>query len=316
MLGAALLGLGTLLRFHNAIFCIALVLIWLCRRRWRESAEVLAVLAASAVTLGAIDWLTYGGWFQSVILYMRFTADGGGPVTGAAPVTYYLTMLTGSMPLEFVTVLILSIVGVRKAPALAAVIGIFFLAHLMTPNKAYRYVIAALPMLGALAAIGLEYLWSTNARQAARVAALVMLAGALWSLVTVRSLTFGDIGPYEQTRPRDSVYNEMGAMNRLLIAAGRQPDLCGVMLRADHLVWVGGYSYLHRNVPMYGADGPAPTTGFYNYVITPVFDTIGNPVAIDGDLALRRLGNDSCQADPQYDWRLPGYDDIRRKLGR
>jgi phosphatidylinositol glycan class B len=316
LLGAALLGLGTLIRFHNAIFCLALVFVWLARRGWRQTAEVTVVLGLAAVVLGGLDWLTFGEWFQSIRLYVKFTLDGGGPVTGGSPASYYASMLFESMPLAFATTAVLAVAGVRVSPALGAVVLIFLLAHSLTPNKAYRYVLAGLPMIGALAALGLQWCWSRQLRHLALAGVGALLLGSVVSFVSFRALTFGDIGPYELTRTNESAYDDVGPVNRLMTIAGRQPDLCGLRVETHHLVWIGGYSYFHRQAPLYSPEGPPRTLGFYNYVIVPVADTVGNPVALDGDFALRRLTNTTCQPAPDYDWHLPGFEEMRRDLGR
>jgi hypothetical protein len=313
--GASLVGLATLLRMHNAVFFAAILVVYAARRRWREMAEAAGVFAVWALALGVLDKLTWGGWFQSVVLYMRFTLGGGGPVTGSSPASYYLEMLPGSMPLAMIAVTVLALAGTARARALAFVTGVFLIAHFITPNKAYRYVLPALPLLGALAALGLQNVLGKRRWGMAAAASGALLAGCFLSLVTVRTLTFGDIGPYELSRPTERVFDDRGSVNRLLIAASRQPDVCGLKVETHHLVWIGGHSFFHRDVPMYAPDGPPRDSGFFNYVIVPAGETVGDLIATDGPLVLRRLTSAVCRPDPMYDNRLPGYDNVRRLLG-
>ena len=130
------------------------------------------------------------------------------------------------------------------------------------------------------------------------------------------TLTFGDIGPYEKTRPTESAFDDVGPVNRLLIVASRQSDLCGLKVETHHLTWTGGYSFFHRNLPLYSMAGPDRSSGFYNFIIASTAETAGNPVAADGAFVLRRLGPARCAQDPGFDWRLPGYEAIRQGLGR
>jgi phosphatidylinositol glycan class B len=316
IVGGSLLGLAIMLRLHNGIFPLALLMIWVAQRRWRAVLETTAVLLVWAVLFGLFDRITWGGWYQSAELYFRFTFGmGGGPVTGASPAFYYPQMFVKSMPVAAVAVLLLALIGATRARTLGVLVAVFFLAHSMTPNKAYRYALPALPLLGALAAVGLQRLAAAGAARATLPAA-VLLAGCLWSLAVMPALTFGDIGPYERSRPHDRALDDRGPINRLLITAFEQPDLCGLKLERHHLTWVGGYSYLHRNVPLYSLAGPYRESQLYNYIITGVDQTAGNPVAFDGDYVLRRIGTAPCRPDPDFDWRLPGYDHIRRGLGR
>ena len=317
MTGAALLCVATILRLHNGIFCVGLLLAWAGERRWRALADGAAVMAAGAIVFGALDKLTWGEWFQSAVLYLRFTfAMGGGPVTGDSPATYYVELFLRSMPFVTVLLVALAVAGAVRARTLAVVIAVFFVAHLLTPNKAYRYVIAAIPLTGALAAVGLQIVGERWRSRALQVSGALLLVACLWSLATMRSLTFGDIGPYEKTRPTESAFDDVGPVNRLLIAASRQADLCGLRIETHHLTWTGGYSYFHRSAPLYSMTGPDRSSSFYNYIIASTAETAGNPVASDGAFVLRRLGPSSCTFDPQYDWRLPGYDAIRQGLGR
>lgn len=130
--------------------------------------------------------------------------------------------------------------------------AMFLLLHTLIPNKAYRYIVPAFPLLGALAEVGLESIARDFRQDLAYGGAAALAVAALWSGVQFHNLTFGDLGPYERTRPGASAYDDWGPVNRLLIAAGRQPDLCGLKVETDHLVWLGGYSHVHRSVPLYG----------------------------------------------------------------
>ena len=61
---------------------------------------------------------------------------------------------------------------------------------------------------------------------------------------------------------------------------------------------------------------PDRSSRFYNFIIASTAETAGNPVAADGSFVLRRLGLPACTPDPNFDWRLPGYEGIRQGLGR
>ena len=315
VVGASLLGMALLLRLHTGIFGLALFAAWAGRRQWRPAAEVAGVFLAWVLILGALDRVTWGEWFQSPRLYLDFTFGmGGGALTGDSPVTYYGEMFLRSMPFIALVLTPLALAGAVRTPALAAVVVIFLIPHLVTPNKAYRYALVLLPLAGALGAVGLSWL-SGRWPRLARGAGVALVVGCLVSLVTMPLLTFEDIGPWERTRGSESALDDVGPVNRLLMEAGRQRDVCGVRIQTHHLAWTGGYSYLHRRVPLYAPDGPARESGFYNYIIAPPHETAGNPVAHDGNYVLRKIG-DTCRMDPTYSYYLPGFEDIRRRLER
>jgi phosphatidylinositol glycan class B len=276
--GASLLGVALLLRLHTGIFGLALCAAWAGRRQWRSAAEI------------------------------------AGALTGDSAVTYYAEMFVRSMPFIALVLTPLALAGSFRAPALAFVVLVLLAAHLITPNKAYRYVLVALPLAGALGAVGLTWLAARRPRLS-RIAGVALVCGCLVSLVTMPMLTFREIGPWERTRASDSALDDVGPVNRLLIEAGRQSDVCGVRIQTHHLAWTGGYTYLHRHVPLYAPDGPGPESGFYNYVIVLPEEAPGNPVAHDGNYVLRRIAS-GCRPDPNYSYYLPGFEDIRRRLGR
>ena len=274
-----LLGVATLLRLQNGLFCAALLCVF-AARRWTETREAAAVLAGWALIFGLLDKLTLGEWFRSAVVYVRFNLMlGGAPITGTSPASYYVEMFLASMPLATIVVAALCLVAIPRALALAFVTAAFFLVHVLIANKAYRYIVPVLPLFGALAGIGLQAFWNSSRRATALIATSTLLAALAWSAATFHRLTFGDVGPYENTRPAVSAYDDWGPVNRLLIAASRRPDLCGLRVETDHLTWIGGYSYFHRPVPLYGMIGPAHDSGRYNYVIAAAGQDAGTVVA-------------------------------------
>jgi phosphatidylinositol glycan class B len=317
IIGASLLGLATLLRLQNALFCAGLLAVLAARRQWTEVRAAAVVFAVWAGLLGLLDRLTWGSWFRSAEIYVRLNLIlGAEPVTGTSPAPYYLDMLFRSMPIAAIAVAVLCAIAVPRARGLAFVALSFFAVHMLIPNKAYRYILPVLPLLGALAALGLQAIWTSGHRDLAAWAALGLLVAVLSSAVHFHGLTFGEVGPYEKTRPTASAYDDRGPVNRLLIAAGRRPDLCGLKVETDHLAWLGGYSYLHRDVPLYPPTGPAQESGQYNYVIAARGrQETGIVVAADGDRVLWRLGTGGCTPNRAFDPRLPGADEVRRLLG-
>lgn len=103
-----------------------------------------------------------------------------------------------------------------------------------------------------------------------------------------------------------SAYEDFAAINRLLMVAGELPGLCGLKVEATHIAWAGGYTYFHRDAPMYSHLGPPRGAGHYNVVLTPAFTVPpGTVVARDGPLVLARLFDGPCTPDPAYRQDLP-----------
>jgi GPI mannosyltransferase 3 len=304
VLGASLLGLAVLLRLQDALFCVALLLVWLARRRWRPTAELMVVLVGWALLYGLIDRLTWGSWFHSAFAYWRYNwVEGRGALFGASPWTYYLTVLWSSMPAVSLVLAAGAVLGTRRAPALAFVVLAFLAVHMNIPHKELRFILPALPAAMALAGLGLEV---ASERIGWRVPVGLALLAAVISAMRFHTLTFGQLGAYEGQRDAVSAYDDFGNVNRLLVAAGRRDDLCGLKVEATHIAWTGGYTYFHRDAPMYSHLGPPRESGRFNYVLTPGFAaTAGSVVARDGPLVLARLFDGPCVPDRAYRPDLP-----------
>jgi hypothetical protein len=278
--------------------------VWAARRQPRAVARLAAVFAVGALLLGVLDRLTWGHWFQSAFEYLRFNiAEGRSAAWGTSGPAYYALVLGRSMPVLMLVAGPLAVMGFTRSPALAATLLLFVAAHALAAHKELRFLLPALPLLLAAAALGASALQPQGLAFGAGAA---LALAALFSGLRAHRLTFGDLGQYEDLKPRASAYDDFGSVNRLLMAAGARPDLCGLKVEGVHLAWTGGYTYLHRKVPLYAHSGPSRAWGMFNYVVTPA-PALGRaaPVARDGEWVLGHLGFTGCRADPGFSWVLP-----------
>lgn len=306
VVGAALLGLAVLFRLQNGIFCIG-ALAQLCfERRWRHLLEVSIIFALCAFGYGLLDKLTWGSWFHSPQVYFRFNVvEGKAAIWGTDSWSYYLLTLWTSMPALGWLILALAIAAIRSTPVLVLTAMAFIALHSATPHKEFRFLVPVMPLLCALAGVGLESLASWGLKRLGFVAALAVGFTAVFSAARFHSLTFGDLGHYRQLKPNASAYDDFGSVNRLLLAAHDLPDVCGIKFEVVHLAWTGGITYLHRPVPLYTFDGPPRESGIFNYVVTwPGRAPASRVAASDGNFILAKV-NDSCRLDSGYSWRLP-----------
>jgi phosphatidylinositol glycan class B len=307
-LGASLLGFSVLFRIQMGVLVIGVLGVLAARRNWRGLRECLAVLSVWAVAYGLIDALawsdtpgaTYGGWFHSAILYLRFTLiEGRSAEWGTSSPGYYAEFIFRSMPIIAACLGIGLLAGLRYASALSVLALLFIAAHSAIPHKEFRFILPMLPLAVAATVTSFDAL-----PRGPRLAGVgLLLAGAIVSAVTFPSLTFGDLGAHlRHSDPEASAWDDAGPINRLLLAAHSQPDLCG--LRVDtYAAFHGASSYLHRPVHIY--HGVPESSGLYNYAIARAGS--GLPVvARDRDMELVRVeGGTRCRPDPGYDWRLP-----------
>jgi hypothetical protein len=91
----------------------------------------------------------------------------------------------------------------------------------------------------------------------------------------------------------------------LLERAGELHDLCGLRVDNRPRPRLGGYTWLHRDVPLYAAQLDEHPDGHVNYAIgdRPLLpgETL---VARDGAYLLVRLPVTGCAPDPDYHRRL------------
>jgi phosphatidylinositol glycan class B len=307
ILGASLLGIAVLLRLQCGLFCLGALTILLARKQWRPALEVLGVLGVWAVLYGALDALTwadapgakYGGWFHSALLYLRFNLiEGKASQWGTSPPAFYVKALFTSMPGVTIALAIGLLLALRRAPGLVIVALVFICAHSAIPHKELRFILPVLPVLFAAAAVGYSQLPKLPQRA---LLALVAVASVV-SAVRMKALTFGDLGAYPE-RKTVSAWDDYGPVFRLMLAASKRDDVCGLLIEA-HLAWTGGSAYLHRNAPLY-MPGMAQV-GTFNYAIVGIGRVPGAPVvATDGAMELIQMPNPQCAPDPGYRWVLP-----------
>jgi hypothetical protein len=305
VLGAVLLGMAVLLRLQAAIVCIGALGMLALNQRWRRFWEVTGTLALCAFAYGLLDKITWGNWFHSAAIYLRFNlVEGKGALWGTEAWSYYVTTLWTAFPFVGWLLLALCLAALRRAPALALTVIGFIAIHSIIPHKEFRFLVPIMPILCAAAAIGLGAVESWAAKAALAVASVLLMSTAA-SALRFHTLTFGDLGQYLDSKPQVSAYDDFGPVNRLLLIAHDAKDLCGLKFEAVHLAWTGGATYLHRRVPLYNFNGPRRESGLFNYVITlPGAVAPSRVLAADGPLILAKV-NDACRPDPSYSWRLP-----------
>ena len=311
LLGVSLLGLSVMWRVQNVVFCFALLAILIGRRRAREFVEASAALAIWALLFGIIDLLTWGGWFHSALTNIRvlWILSKSAP----APTQFDVSFLINSLSTAFWFLLVLALLAVRRAAGLATTVFVSIFLLLLFPYKELRHVLPVFPMLCALAGIGFDTLWKrieaihrAHWKQVLRTITAAAFTFALVSSYFFSDLMFANLGEFEKIRPGADAGADSGSINRLFMRANDQEDLCGLRVQGSWLVWTGGYTYLHRKVPLYGPLNPPASSAFYNYEILPLqaLSAGQEPVAFDGRFELMRRSDGGCSPDRNFDSQL------------
>lgn len=246
-----LFGLAVAMRFQNAP-AIALFVAMTCARDWRGRWLPLIIGGALGLGLsGAADLaqgMTPFSWIvanvtQNVVHDRAADYGTKGPAFYLGAIALYWLWLTPAM----LWAMRPAIRGNRALFA-AALLNIALLS--VIGHKEYRFILLSTTILVLLAALGsvdLVVAWcARTGRPARQWLALLVLCWAAGSASLAAGPTMAG-----QWRAHDP---ELG----LVAEAGRLPKLCGLAFDRLKFWQVGGYTYLHRAVPLYST---APVSG-------------------------------------------------------
>ena len=260
LLGAgALLGLATLLRYQNGVLLPLILTIVAARRSLRAAAWVAAGVTLVLLLGGLLDWATWGRPFQSLTAYLRFNLiEGGANQWGIAKRGFYARVLLSANGPAVLILALGFVAGLRRTWPVALLALSFLCVHTAISHKELRFLYPVLPMFLVCASVGLAGLLSRLPfARARRNAATVAMALVLLSAFALRAryVSFKDIGQamdaYGYGGPTSGlVWRAFDERNRLFEQAGTHADICGLAAPTMNPYWTGGYSYLHRPVPI------------------------------------------------------------------
>jgi hypothetical protein len=231
------------------------------RGRW------LAMGLGSTIPLlvfGAADWAYWGAPFFSFVEAVRVNLfDDKASIYGVEPPLFFLQQFVdvwaGALPLMAVLIFLRA-----RASALWVCVALIIIAvHSAIPHKEYRFVVPAYACLAVVAALGSADLIERLRKLApATGRALVGIGAALW-IGTSATLAFAP-------GYRDNWFEIRGVIEASFTLA-HDPDLCGLLFYSDDWPTTGGYTYLHRNVPIYALtddqDAAKEATEAFNAII-------------------------------------------------
>ncbi len=266
-----LLGLVCLLRIHLAP-AVAFVMLWTSWGAWRERLPALLAGGLTASAFGAaLDWLTLGYPLASLwrnVLYN--VVEGVSSDFGTAPWNSYLLGELGLWGSAGLFIIAAAMLGARRLPVLLAAAVTIVAVHSGIAHKEYRFIYPAVLLIMVLAGLGIGQLTEWGAewlgRRMKKHLATAACAGLLLFYAGV--LTLGMWTSPTMVQLRSRVHDNLLAAS----FAAKLPAICGVGLYgAEGRDWVmyGGYSRLHRPVPMYWPADQAELA-----TAAPAFDTL------------------------------------------
>jgi phosphatidylinositol glycan class B len=251
----ALAGFSIHLRYQNGLIALGVLVITLSERRFRDAAYYAGAAVALGMLGGMLDSLTWGGPFAAFRTYLWFNLRKSAHKFGAYPFYYYAQVawqISGPAVLAILAGLLWS---ARFAPKLLALVLGYVIVHSLVPHKEFRFLLPILPLAFALAGAGIADALSRWRGGQLMAAGLAIVCAMSMSYSTTQ-LTWRKLG-FPSDRGARSPWHSGEGINRLLSLVGQRPDVCGVMVTGESFGWIGGYSYLHRDVNLFGASGQA-----------------------------------------------------------
>ncbi len=250
LLAGLVVGLGVFVRYQLGLVVVLCFVQLLVERRRRDLALFLAGAVAAGLAGGLLDWLTWGAPFHSFWTYVHFNfLQDGAIYYGVEGWDFYAVHLWRVTGPAAVLLLVGIVAGTHRAPWLAATGAIFVLAHNLTPHKELRFLATAMPVLLVVAAIGLMGLVSRLDRRLALLVAAVV-AGAL--AFRVPRVTWADHATQFPVGVEgdDPILFTHRHLNPALAWVGTRKNVCGAVVRGSELIWSGGHTWFHRDVPL------------------------------------------------------------------
>lgn len=265
LLGALVIVLGPVSRRRAALFGVVLALAVALRVQllplagilalvaavtWTNRCRVAAAATAAAVVVaaGALDRLTWGGWFTSYYNNYLFNAVYGvSGLFGEQGYRFFADQLIAASCGVFALAGVCALWWWRRLWLPLALIVVLVASHTLIWHKEYRFVFAAIPLIilifGVVVALMTERL-SAAGRRLVRAAALVGVAVVsifgVWNRLPGQRAVY-DYVPLFASDPSLQAYVQLSD----------DPSLKALFIADEDWWFSGGYYYLHRDVPIY-----------------------------------------------------------------
>ena len=243
LVAGTLFGLACALRYQYAP-ALAVVALWQHLRDFRSfRLVVLGGIATIVPTLGLLDFLTWGMPFQSVWLnYLRNGPQGFSQAMGQQSWSYYLEYFLVAWGALTPVLLVLLAVGARRAPVAALAVVATIGLHMLPAHKELRFVLLASVAMPIPIGLGLDALLLRSVPRWTGWPTRVALSLGLALLIAW--------GTFSRATGADDWHRDE-SMLWATAAARSIEGVCGLAIRTIPVYRTGGYSYWHRDVPIY-----------------------------------------------------------------
>jgi hypothetical protein len=261
-------GLAVALRVHLAPAALVAV-VWTCRKDARLWKQLVPPAAAVVLAFGLVDWVTWKYPFQSYWsnFYVNMV-EGKAATFGVAPPWEYLQSMAVVWGVGGLVLVALAGLGFKRWPLLGLVALTLLVEHSAIAHKEYRFL-APFFVLVVIAA-GLTLARLVESKRALGLAACVAFIGA--SVDGARRFDFRDLPPKpHEGLPPFPIWTLRSGELRAYEYLSKEDSVCGIASAGCGWGWTGGYTYLHKNVPMFDIRTKTELKQYensFNYLIT------------------------------------------------
>ena len=204
----------------------------------RSSLRFMGGVAIGLLSVGAIDYLTWGSWFHSPIAYFEANIlEGVAASFGVSPWYYYFEPLYETVMGTSILLVPLAIFGAIYQPRLAFAAFGFFAAHSMVGHKEARFIWPLAPVALILISTGID--------QFVKASKVSMLKSfALISMLLVFMIPAHDSSIWRFSYH----FCDYEANSRAIAWVGNQLDAKGLAVHGN-LVDTGNCFYLRQPIP-------------------------------------------------------------------
>lgn len=236
ILAGAFCGLALSLRIQ-LMPAVAFALLGFCGTRWQNRIlPVGAGLAVPIVVFGIVDWFTWSYPFHSFIRYFWLNAiEGRSKAYGVEPWNWYLLILVETLG----PMLVFALVGVRRCLFLGGVALTILVSHSVIGHKEVRFVYPMIPILLTLAAIGIADI-APKVMLCSRPSSGTLIIVGLTVSISASTLLAPQFPYWEKDTAGILAFDQLR----------NDSSLCGVGLYGQPWYDTGGYTHLHREVPI------------------------------------------------------------------
>jgi hypothetical protein len=246
LVAGLLFGLAASLRYQYGPVLGVVALLQHARSPRNLAVVGAAGIAVVVAVLGGLDWLTWGAPFQSVWLnYQRNLVEGVSSAIGTLPWFYYAAYYLVAWGMAAPLLLACAVLGALRAPILAAVVLCTIGLHSLVPHKEMRFIFLATACMPMLVGIGLG-----TALQRLRRLHPLAVGAPVAAFLALAISSYTAAAAYGRASPPDA-WHRFRSMLQATAAARVYPEVCGLGIRTQWVYQTGGYTYWHRDAPIY-----------------------------------------------------------------